>query len=1207
MKKKEAAEAPAEMIPSESHEEENEAPVQAKRSKTEEAGGEEMEELLKEVALSERRKQKIDSFIETVTKLLRTVPESPEVEVSDLSWLSSAVKVPFLLVPKTTKGKFHMTPPASVDLIGSYPLGTCTKPRVMVDLAVTIPADVLHPKDVVNQRYPRKRALYLAGLAQCLSSSSDIGSMLYSCLHGNRLRPVLLLTPPGKDSSSFTVRVHACPPPGFFKPSRFHPQRNNIRTEWYTGLQTSQSESSESPTPHYNSSVLGDLLPRAHLQFLSAVSSQCSAFADGVALLKGTGCFNGFLASMLLAYLLTSHRISNSMTAYQLLRNTLNFLASTDLTVNGISLAKDPDTTAPSLAEFHNAFQVVFVDPSGHLNMCADMTTCTYKQLQHEASVSMQFWDNPTVDGFHSLLMTPKPMIRTSDHIFQLCDLVKLQSSCKKLNLLSELMDHSGNYVHTALPPILSLLQRGLGQRIHLLTHSLSPDPEWSVASEAPKHKAQPPLSFGLLLKPELAASALERGPPADSPKAAEFRQLWGSRSELRRFQDGAITEAVLWDGETMCQKRLVPRQIITHLLQLRFLSPYSRSGRLVVVFMLGDMMATCMMSELAVLSSSTHCTVTLQITGFSSSSDVSGAADGWCLLMWLIMELVAPPQYFSVASHFMQRTKLLFTCSKQSHTELRLLPIRFMHADIPESSMRYVGAMADDVIKTGSELPSTGEEESLRVVQSYDDLSRKLWRLEGLPLSITAVQGAHPALRYTQVFPPLPLKLDYSFFDREKTSRSLVPKEGKPCPAYITPITVICHMEGSGKWPHDRLAIRHIRTAFHIRLGELLKKHHNYTCRPCPTHLDIWKDGLVFRLQVAYHREPQVLRESVNAEGLLVVRDNEEAQALEMATIHKPLLTSTLHGLQQQHPCFGAVCRLAKRWLGAQLFSDDITEDTADLLVASLFLQPAPFTPPGNEFLSSSVLLRSASFASFICSPPLTGGTTRWLSTSTTSSQASTLSLTHPFFLSSDYTEIKNDFTATRESLPVMFIATPKDKKQSIWTKRAPSVQMLQRVVMVAAESLKLLENQLMDSNQIQDVRVVMRPPLDAYDVLIHLNPKQVPLLVQAVDPPAVTFSRGIMAGNVTQSGGALPEAFGNLALFFCDPYGGTVIAVLWKPKAFIPMPFKTSQVSARSVVVTGEEANTVPNIEAILEDFRIMGKGLIKSLEARTEKWSL
>lgn len=33
--------------------------------------------------------------------------------------------------------------------------------------------------------------------------------------------------------------------------------------------------------------------------------------------------------------------------------------------------------------------------------------------------------------------------------------------------------------------------------------------------------------------------------------------------------------------------------------------------------------------------------------------------------------------------------------------------------------------------------------------------------------------------------------------------------------------------------------------------------------------------------------------------------------------------------------------------------------------------------------------------------------------------------------------------------------------------------VQMLQRVVMLAAESLKVLEHQLMDGSQMQDVRV--------------------------------------------------------------------------------------------------------------------------------------
>lgn len=62
--------------------------------------------------------------------------------------------------------------------------------------------DVLHPKDALNQRYPRKRAIYLAGLAQHLAASPAIGAMRYSCLHGNRLRPILLLSPPGTEHLS---------------------------------------------------------------------------------------------------------------------------------------------------------------------------------------------------------------------------------------------------------------------------------------------------------------------------------------------------------------------------------------------------------------------------------------------------------------------------------------------------------------------------------------------------------------------------------------------------------------------------------------------------------------------------------------------------------------------------------------------------------------------------------------------------------------------------------------------------------------------------------------------------------------------------------------------------------------------------------------------------------------------------------------------
>lgn len=49
----------------------------------------------------------------------------------------------------------------------------------------------------------------------------------------------------------------------------------------------------------------------------------------------------------------------------------------------------------------------------------------------------------------------------------------KLQGTCKKMQLLNELMDRGGNYVAAALPFVVSLLARGLSRRAQLVAHSL--------------------------------------------------------------------------------------------------------------------------------------------------------------------------------------------------------------------------------------------------------------------------------------------------------------------------------------------------------------------------------------------------------------------------------------------------------------------------------------------------------------------------------------------------------------------------------------------------------------------------------------------------------------------------------------------------------------------------------------------------------------
>lgn len=52
----------------------------------------------------------------------------------------------------------------------------------------------------------------------------------------------------------------------------------------------------------------------------------------------------------------------------------------------------------------------------------------------------------------------------------------------------------------------------------------------------------------------------------------------------------------------------------------------------------------------------------------------------------------------------------------------------------------------------------------------------------------------------------------------------------------------------------------------------------------------------------------------------------------------------------------------------------------------------------------------------------------------------------------------------------------------------------------------------------------MAFRPPLEAYDVLIHLRPQQVPLLSRAVDRPKTVCRHGVLNADALSSGGAFP-----------------------------------------------------------------------------------
>ena len=66
----------------------------------------------------------------------------------------------------------------------------------------------------------------------------------------------------------------------------------------------------------------------------------------------------------------------------------------------------------------------------------------------------------------------------------------------------------------------------------------------------------------------------VDHGPAVDSDDQSAlqaFRELWGDKSELRRFKDGRIMESVVWEVTTADERAHVPALVVRHLLKRHF------------------------------------------------------------------------------------------------------------------------------------------------------------------------------------------------------------------------------------------------------------------------------------------------------------------------------------------------------------------------------------------------------------------------------------------------------------------------------------------------------------------------------------------------------------------------------------------------------------------------------------------------------------
>ncbi|XP_071965006.1 nucleolar protein 6-like [Antedon mediterranea] len=1062
-----------------------------------------VKELITEVVLKEKRKKELDEFLHSLNEKLLKLKDIKIKDAKDGSWLPRNIKLPVSIEKTQVRNKLILSKPSCVKVVGSYLLGAAIKPIYNVDIAVAYPTGYIRQKDYLNFRYHHKRSIYLAYLAAKLEQWQDIEQLMFTA--NDHVMPILTIRPKGKINKIVKINIRPCLEDGILDLTNLQPDNGNINKKWFNDIPEEPADNFTS-TPHYNTSILRDISFEHHLQILHEAALGFGGMTDALILLKvwlhqrrldeGFGGFNCFIMSMLVVHLLNTKRLNKNMSCNQVFKNTLSYLVTSNWTESGISINNSIEENQPSLASFHNRFDVVFIDSTGYLNFCADVNKNIYLELRMEAAQAVAIIDDRACDSFHCLYMTSLPFTSRFDHLFHICNLSQLKMTCSSQMCGDQSMDLGGNYVQASIPKLLEFLQDGLDKRVHFIQLKTTETKEWEISSLPPSFN-KGLLTFGLNLNTQFSSIILDKGPESNTQLAKVFRKFWGDKAEMRRFQDGSICEAVVWPGKSLADRRLVVNHVIKYILQ-RFASLDPES---------------------------IHC--------------VAGQLD--CILK--------PPKPDSTASKGLSR--------------------------------------------------GTGEEQSYSITQVYDSLNKQLRALKDLPLAVTSVQGISPTFRHTEVFAAKPTSLNTRGNKVHKFVQ--VPSAVNPSSSWVPAHTILIQFEGSGRWPDNAEAVRHIKAAFNIKVAELLHKQHQLTTYATATHIDVLKDSYVFRLVVSHRREVHLLKEVSDSTGLLMQRDNPKSQDLEKRIVHLPRLTSALNGLQQQYSTFGATVRLCKRWVSAQLLSNHISEESVELLGAYLYLSPLPYRVPSLPLVGFYRFLKLLINYDWNGSPVIVNFNNE--------------------MTVSDRETLKNYFSNNRANLPVLFVVTPWDREESVWTKKSPTVQILHRLILLAKESVNILEKVMMDLSSPTEYIQIFRPPMDSYDVLIYLKhdhlprrhqcidkdkpksdsthipkflPKTSPMPVIDFDPPAYYLQE-------------LNESFGELALFFHDVYGGDVIGVVWKPFAFKPVKFKVLKVNTKQQCVQ-DGSNAVmmkPNVEAIIEDFNTLGKGLVDRIEVHTERW--
>ncbi|PVZ98639.1 hypothetical protein BB558_005354 [Smittium angustum] len=299
---------------------------------------------------------------------------------------------------------------------------------------------------------------------------------------------------------------------------------------------------------------------------------------------------NGFLLSMILAWLVCGSRSSKTnnltnlgtgLSSFQMFRALLSFLSSYSISGSDFALefkktGQNADALKPSekdsgfdLDDFTNNYKSTFVDPTGQLNLLARVPEWEMKRLRIEAEKSCSILDLNEDNGFFPIFMQYiDDPTTTYDYLFN----VEIDTTFSRINkniylLLDnpktipwEFIDDANHLLYLQ-KQVTEIITTGLANRVvlveprqlNLITHMVKSKNE-TVNIQGKKAS----FLLGIIVDGTEASKLVSLGPhpspeatadpnSASSLEIKRYEGIWGPKSELRRFRDGAIRMSTVW------------------------------------------------------------------------------------------------------------------------------------------------------------------------------------------------------------------------------------------------------------------------------------------------------------------------------------------------------------------------------------------------------------------------------------------------------------------------------------------------------------------------------------------------------------------------------------------------------------------------------------------------------------------------------------